>query len=280
MPSIVALLRPYSWIKNLFIFVPLFFAKDIFNVAKVDATIIAFVVFCLTASCVYIINDLVDIEQDQKHSQKKNRPVASGKVSRKQALTLLCCLAVAVLLLITFFIPQIWGVMLIYIALTFLYTFYFKHVAVVDILLIASFYLIRIVIGGIAASIYISEWLLLCTIFMSLFLIVGKRLSEFQQEHKRAVLEHYTPEFLKGLLILASTLAVISYSLYTVLVLSSPFAVFSVFFVLLGVIRYTLLIFTSNKSEYPEKLVVSDPILLLSGILWICFMYLIFYHHI
>jgi decaprenyl-phosphate phosphoribosyltransferase len=154
---------------------------------------------------------------------------------------------------------------------------YLKHIAVLDILLVSSFYFIRIMVGGIAAQVPISHWLLLCIIFVSLFLIVGKRLAEFRQNEKRIVLLQYTPEFLNAMLIISATLIIISYSLYSVLVWNSDIAIFSIFLVLLGIIRYLLLIFTTDRAEYPEKVIITDKIIFMSGILWVFIMYLIIY---
>src|ERR1035437_2220667 len=170
MSQLFKLLRPYSWIKNLFIFVPLFFARDFFIYAKLSTVILAFIVFCITASSVYILNDIFDIEQDRKHSNKKNRPLASGAVSVKSAIIMFFCLLIIDAFIVYFYIPQIFLLIGLYFLLNILYSKYLKHIAVVDILLVSSFYFIRIIIGGIAAQVPVSHWLLLCMIFISIFL--------------------------------------------------------------------------------------------------------------
>ena len=180
--QLFALLRPYSWIKNLFIFVPLFFARDFFIYEKLTNVTLAFIIFCITASSVYIINDIFDIEQDRKHDTKKNRPIASGAVSVKSAVTLFFCLLAINALLIHFFIPQIFQLVGLYFFLNILYSAYLKHIAILDLLLVSSFYYLRIMVGGIAAGVPISNWLSICIVFISLFLIVGKRLAEFDQK--------------------------------------------------------------------------------------------------
>ncbi|MDE2399976.1 MAG: UbiA family prenyltransferase [Patescibacteria group bacterium] len=280
MPPMLRLMRPYSWIKNFFIFVPLFFAKDFFVYSKLTLVTLAFIVFCLTASSVYILNDIFDKEQDQKHSTKKNRPIASGAVSIKSAIILLCSLLIVVVAVIYFFIPQIFWLMVLYFLLNVLYSKYFKHIAILDILLVSTFYFIRIMVGGIAAMVPISNWLLLCIIFISLFLIVAKRLAEFSQDDKRIVLLQYTPEFLNAMLIISATLVIIAYSLYSVLVLNSNVAVFSIFLVILGIVRYLFLVFTTHKAEYPEKVIIADKVIFLSSLAWILTMFFIIYLHI
>ncbi len=278
--KLLTLLRPHSWIKNLFIFVPLFFARDFFIYGKLATVMSAFIVFCITASSVYIINDIFDIEQDRKHDIKKNRPLASGAVSIKSAVVLLSCLLIADVYLIYFFIPQIFWLVGLYFILNVFYSKYLKHIAVVDIFLVSSFYFIRIMVGGIAAEVPISHWLLICIIFVSLFLIVAKRLAEFSQDNKRTVLLEYTPEFLNAMLAISATLTIISYSLYSVLALDSNFAIFSIFLVLLGITRYLFLVFTTHRAEYPEKVIIMDKIIFISSILWIFSMYLIIYLHL
>ena len=273
------LLRPYSWIKNLFIFVPLFFARDFFDHAKLTTVFMAFVIFCITASSVYILNDIFDREQDRKHQTKKNRPLASGTISVKSAMVLLSCLLVIDIYLIYFFVPQIFWFMGLYFILNIAYSMRLKHLAIIDILLVSSFYFIRIMVGGIAAGVSVSHWLLLCIIFASLFLIIGKRLAELSQDNKRVVLEEYTPLFLNSILIISATLVIISYSLYSVLVLNSDLAMFSIFLVLLGIIRYLFLVFTTHNAEYPEKAIVKDKIIFASSILWVIAMYFIIYLH-
>ncbi|MEN9649281.1 MAG: hypothetical protein RL094_248 [Candidatus Parcubacteria bacterium] len=277
MNNVLRLLRPTSWIKNFFIFVPLFFAREFLFIQKLESVIVAFICFSLTASCVYILNDIADREQDKLHDKKKFRPIASGAVSVRRALQVFAVLLITTIALTHYVVPAITYYLAAYFLLNIAYSFYLKHIATIDILLISGFFLIRILIGGEAAGVHISLWLLLCTIFISLFLIVGKRIAEFNGKSKRAVLNVYTSEFLTALLIIAATLSIISYSLYSVLVLNSYIAVYSIFFVLLGVLRYVFIVFTSAKSEYPERAVVSDPIVLVATLGWIIFMCMIFY---
>ncbi len=280
MPQLLKLLRPHSWIKNLFIFFPLFFAREFFIREKLSGVLFAFIVFCITASIVYIINDITDIEQDRKHPLKKERPLASGAISIRTALlTLVLLLACDIYLLYTF-VPGITLLVILYLSLNLLYSLYLKHIAIVDILLVSSFYFIRVLVGGVASGVVVSHWLLLCVIFVSLFLIVGKRLAELSHNEKRKVLEHYSEEFLNSILTIAATLTIVSYSLYSVLVLDSYLAILSIFFVLLGIIRYVFIIFTTHKAEYPEKAIFADGVIFLSSLMWILCMYAIFYVHL
>ena len=272
---IILLIRLNHWIKNILVFTPLFFAQEIFTYKFIDA-LYSFLVFCFAASSVYIINDIFDIEYDKKHPTKKDRPLASGKISIHKALFVLSFLLILSGVILYFFIPQLVFVIFSYLVLNILYSAYLKHIIIIDILLISFLYLIRIIAGGVATYIYISDWLILCTIFISLFIIVGKRKSELSHINKRKVLNFYSVEILNVFLAITASLSILSYSLYTVLVVRS-IAVYSIFFVLMGIFRYIFLIYSSRSSEYPEKVIFSDRIIFWNIILWTLFMYFIFY---
>jgi 4-hydroxybenzoate polyprenyltransferase len=273
----IRLLRPYNWIKNFLVFIPLFFAREILFPGKLFDVFLSFILFCLVASCVYIINDLADVEQDRLHPKKQYRPIASGKVSPTSAKILLLVLTVVTGTVLGYFSLTVIILVSMYLILNVLYSFYLKHIAILDIVLIAGFYLLRILVGGIVAHVHISNWLILCTIFVALFLITGKRKAEMAKETKRAVLDLYSDEVLNAILVISITLAIISYSLYTVLVLTHTLAVYSIFFVLFGILRYLLLIYTTDKVEYPEKAIFTDWWVIFAGIGWLVCMYIILY---
>lgn len=274
---IITMLRPGSWIKNLFILVPLFFAKDIFALDKLFPACIAFVTFSMVASCVYILNDIADRGHDRQHPKKMYRPIASGKISIQLALIIFSILICTAFIIGFIFIPQIIPLLAVYFFLNIAYSYYLKNIAIVDILIISLFYLIRLLVGGLATGEIISSWLILCTIFISLFFIIGKRNAEFNQETSRKVLSGYTSEFLHGFLFVTAALSIISYSLYIVLVLNSNLAIYSIFFVILGIMRYCYIVLTTHKSEYPEQVIISDKVILISGICWTILMFIIFY---
>ncbi len=274
----LTILRPDNWVKNFFIFAPLFFARSIFDLDKFISVCISFIVFSMIASSVYILNDIVDQERDRHHEKKQFRPIASGKITVRMAYLFFITLLSAALILGFIYVPQVLPLVLVYVILNIAYSVYLKNIAIIDIVVISIFYLIRLLIGGVAADIHVSEWLILCTIFISLFLIVGKRNSEFNQQNKRAVLNDYNTEFLHGILFVTATLSIISYSLYVVLVLNSNFAVYSIFFVILGIMRYLHIILTTHKGEYPERTLITDKIILASSFCWAILMYIIFYY--
>lgn len=275
------LLRPAQWIKNLLIFVPVFFAQEFFKRDKLENIFLAFGVFCLTASAMYVINDILDKKSDLRHPQKQSRPVASGAISIKKASFLSFVLLLASLLLTYFFIFRIFWLLIAYVILNLAYSVYLKHLVIFDILSISFFYLIRILVGGMAAGVPISNWLVLCVFFVSLVIIIGKRIGEMSQLNKRKVLQYYTNDFLKHLLSVSSGLTIVSYGLYSILGFHlgnhPTLVVYSIFFVVLGVFRYLYLIYFSVAVEYPDKLVFKDKIILGSVFFWVLFMFYVIY---
>ena len=272
--SFFRLSRIHHWTKNLLVFAPLFFSKTLFSERLID-TSLAFLAFCLAASTAYVINDIFDIKSDQKNKHKKNRPLASGQVTKAEALILVFFLLLGEGALLCF-VPEIFPIILAYFLLNILYSTCLKHVIILDVLIISMMYLLRIMTGGMASQVLVSEWLMLCTIFVSLFMIIGKRQAEFKQKEKRKVLYFYSEIILNTLAIITATLSVITYSLYTILVLPSV-AIYSVFFVLAGIFRYLFIMQTSEAAEFPEKVIFFDRIIFCTTISWLLFMYALFY---
>lgn len=270
------LIRPLQWIKNLLLFVPLIFAQDFLASDKFFVTLIAVVIFSLMASAMYVLNDLADRMQDKLHPIKKNRPLAAGNVSVHGAVCVLVALVGAAILLISF-VPAIIFPIFIYVALNLLYSFYLKNLVVFDILIISIFYLLRIITGGLATGTHISRWLILCTIFASLLIIIGKRLSELRHSDQRLVLKLYPPELLKHLFVISAGLTVVSYGCYSVLGASSELMVYSTLLVVLGVFRYIYIVYSTGQGEQPERLIFSDKILFGSFLTWLFFVSYIFY---
>jgi len=275
------LLRPTHWIKNLLIFVPVFFAQEFLKFYKIYNILLAFLVFCLVASAVYILNDIFDKEKDGLHPQKRFRPIASGKISVKVGILLSFIILLTSLLFSFFYINNIFWFLVFYVVLNIVYSKYLKKVVIFDILIISFFYLIRILVGGVAANVLVSNWLILCIFFISLILVIGKRIGEMNQLNKRDVLSYYSNDFLKQLLSVSAALAIVSYGLYSILGFHLgnhlTLVVYSVFFVVLGVFRYLYLIYFSVQVEYPDKLILQDKIIIGSIISWLLFMFYVIY---
>lgn len=277
MKNYFLLLRPWQWVKNLLVFVPVFFAREFIDPAKVRSAGFAFVVFCLVASSMYVLNDILDAPLDRQHHKKRERPIASGRVSITAAIILSLFLLVSGFLLAYVFVPTVLLVIGIYVALNFWYSRFGKHVAILDVLLVASFYLLRIEGGGFATGTFVSRWLVLCTIFVALFIIIGKRRAELNGANIRPVLAHYSNGLLDVLLTAALALTVTTYSIYCVLGTNSPRLVYSVFFVILGCFRYVAIMFNSGRAEFPERILYTDKIILGSVMAWGAYMVFSFY---
>lgn len=274
----LSIIRPTQWIKNFLIFIPIIFAREFFIPEKLMAAIFAFIIFCLAAGSVYIINDIIDLKADQLHLQKKKRPLPSGLISIKKSLILLSCLLIICLGLIIVLVPKIFFFILTYFILNLLYSLILKNVVIFDILTIIAFYLLRIFSGGAATDTAISPWLILCLAAISLLIILGKRKSEFYQTDRRAVLKKYSAKFLNSLLNAAALITIIVYFLYTLLGNNSSFAIYSNIFVLTAILRLVDLIHKREKlPEFPEKLILNDKIILISIIGWLVFWFIILY---
>jgi decaprenyl-phosphate phosphoribosyltransferase len=276
MKSIIRLLRPAQWVKNGLVFVPIFFARTLFNTEAFTLTLITFIGFCAAASIVYVLNDVVDAPADRLHPVKKHRPIASGAVSHTTAGVIAALLVVFLGYITYVYIPSLWWIFSLYIVLNILYSLWFKHAPVIDLVIVSFFYFLRVEAGGYATHTPISSWLILCTIFVSLFIIVAKRRAEMSHENQRKVLAYYTDTYLDHLLTMCGAITLVSYGIYTVLGQVPQYAVYSNFFLITGLFRYLHLSYTSSHTERPEK-VVMDSMIISSFLMWLIFMIVIFY---
>lgn len=278
--SVLVECRPHQWTKNLFVFAALIFSKELQNGAAVLSAALVFVAFCLLASVIYIWNDIGDRESDRKHPTKCKRPIASG------ALPVPTALAVAVLFLvaaagIVFLIardhPWFLVVPIAYVANNVLYTHWLKHVVLLDAFSISFGFVLRIYGGGVAIDKPISEWLILCTLFVSLFLALCKRRAELtllegrSGEH-RAILEEYSPYFLDQMIALLTACTILSYAVYTVHPTTQHEVAtglhWSVPFVIYGVCRYLYLVHQKEQGGNPTRAMLRDRAFLVNGVLW------------
>ena len=283
----IVALRPKQWIKNLILFAGLIFAHKFFDAFLVLRTLLAFAAFCLVSSSIYLINDIRDIESDRLHPLKKFRPLASGKIGRGAALRLAVILAV-ISLSFGFWLNRDFGLTVaIYFAGMLAYNFFFKHVVILDILIIAGGFILRAVAGAVVVEVNISSWLLVCTTFLALFLVISKRrheiisLGENAAEHRK-ILEEYGERFLDQMIGIVTACTIMAYMLYTVdqatidkfgtgnLILTSPFVLF-------GVFRYLYLVYQRNQGGHPELLLLNDFPLILTILGWIVAAFIIIY---
>mgnify|MGYP000971059987 CR=1 FL=1 len=276
----IRLLRPHQWLKNGFVFIGVLFGHAWNDPARLGQVFLAFAAFSLLASGVYVMNDLIDREQDRQHPTKRHRPLASGALATPTALALLAaCFAGGFALVLLSDSRAAW-VFFCYVALNIGYTLGLKHVVVLDVFIIAAGFMLRILAGTSGIGIDPSYWLLLCSLMLTLFLGFAKRQAEFMAlddgdaaAHRR-VLEHYSPVMLDQFMTIASAAAIISYSLYTV----SPETValhgttkliYTVPLVIYGMFRYLFLLHRRGGGGDPARQLLTDPHLLGALLGWV-----------
>ena len=280
-------LRPKQWIKNSFVFAALIFSMNIFVLDLFIRSCLAFLIFCLAASGVYIINDIRDKDQDSRHPVKKSRPIASGKISVTGGYILSSILLIIALIFSYYLEFWLAVVVLIYIVNNFFYSYYLKNVVLIDVFMIALGFLLRVLGGAVVIDVEISSWLIICTILLSLFLGFSKRRHELillndEAEGHRAILKEYSPYFLDQMISVVTASTLIAYSLYTM----SPEVLkkfgnnnlqFTIPFVLYGIFRYLYLVHQKEKGGSPTKVLLTDIPLLLNVGLWVISVVLIIY---
>jgi 4-hydroxybenzoate polyprenyltransferase len=285
--EIIKSLRIQQWIKNFFVFAPLIFSQNVFNLPLLVKTAFAFILFCILSGAAYILNDIQDLEEDKLHPLKSKRPLASGRLEKTSAFFAFIFLALlglagAFLLNFYFFIA-----LLVYFVLQIAYSGWLKHVVIIDVFLIATGYLIRVIAGGLAIEIQLSPWLFICTILIALFLALSKRRHELvlldkNAEIHRPILKEYTPQLLDQMIAVVTASTVISYCLYTVSTetvakFGTKNLLFTVPFVLYGIFRYLYLVHQKDEGGSPEALIIKDKPLLVDLFLWISTAMLILY---
>lgn len=275
--ALIRLIRPKQWLKNSFVFAPLVFSKELFTGAFFDA-LLAFLSFSLTASAVYIVNDIADVEADRLHPEKRNRPLAARTVSVTAALGLMTLLLAIVLILVWQMDSRFIAILVIYFLLNLAYSYKLKEVVLLDVFIIAAGFMLRILGGAYAIDVRVSTWIVLCSLFISLFLGFAKRRAELVQlqgaSQERKVLSLYKIDFIDQMLTISAAGAVISYALYTVAphtieMFGTDRMIYTTVFVIYGVFRYLYIIHTSSASENPTNAVTSDFTILWTGVLWI-----------
>jgi len=264
---VLGLMRPKQWTKNLLLFAALLFAERLLDTAALLHACLGFVAFCLASSSVYVVNDLVDADRDREHPTKRDRPIASGKVSKPVAAALAGALTAASFSLAFSINPSFGAVTVIYTAFSHFYTFVGKNVVVLDVLLVAFGFVLRAVAGAFAIDVPFSDWFVLCTLFVALFIAVSKRRAELralgQGSGSRPVLERYTEGALTAFTVTSMAAAVISYSLYVQDILEERGGelralIFTVPFVILAIFRYYLLVDADEAGEKPEETLITD----------------------
>jgi len=275
--EIIILLRPYQWVKNLFVFAPLFFSFDFF-LNNVINTIIVFILFSLLASSMYVFNDLMDIQEDKNHPNKKLRPLASGKVSKNTARFLIATFSLFSLFMAYMLNQRLFIVLLIYFILNIAYSLKLKHIAIVDIFVIATGFVLRLFAGASVINIKLSMWIIIMTFLLALFLAVAKRRDDIilasQGKSTRKNIDGYNLEFVNAVMVFMSGVIVVAYILYTVSgdVINhfhTHYLYLTAFFVILGIMRYMQITFVEQNSGNPTKIALKDKFLQITIVLWL-----------
>jgi 4-hydroxybenzoate polyprenyltransferase len=288
MSSVLRLLRPVQWLKNFFIFAPLIFSKHLFDGAYLFSAGQAFVVFALLSSTVYIFNDIADRELDRLHPTKRNRPIAAGKISISQAIGIAVVLLVIIGLLVTKLNAKFLFIASVYFVLNIGYSFFLKQVILVDVFIVAAGFMLRVLAGAFAINVQVSEWLVLCTLFVSLFLSISKRRAELMMVKNtpgfegRPVLREYDVEFLDQMMTVAASGVAISYALYTVAertisVFGTSSLIFTTVFVLFGIFRYLYLVRVRKTEDNPTYMLTTDLVTILNIVAWFAVCVIIIY---
>ncbi|KPL19180.1 MAG: phosphoribose diphosphate--decaprenyl-phosphate phosphoribosyltransferase [candidate division Zixibacteria bacterium SM23_81] len=280
-------LRPTQWVKNLFLFAALIFSQNLAVLSKSLRVCWGFVLFCALASSTYLINDLFDLQKDQKHPIKSRRPLASGRLSRSQAVLIAVFLG-AISLGFSFKLHTQFGMLaLAYFLMNFAYSAFLKHVIILDVMLLAFGFVLRAVAGAVVIEVEISSWLLICTILIALFLALSKRrhelviMAEGSQDHRK-VLGEYSPYFLDQMIGVVTASTLMSYMLYTlspevIRKLETANLKFTIPFVLYGIFRYLYLVHQQSKGGSPTKVLLTDKPLMLNILLWFVAIWVILY---
>ena len=285
--SLIKLARPAQWLKNGVVLAALIFGSDIANLQHVTISILAVGVFCLLSSAIYSLNDLVDREKDQQHPVKRNRPLASGKISTGVAAGMIVALSVVGLAAAWKINFQFFIVAAAFLALNFTYSLKLKNLVIVDVMCIAIGFTMRAYAGAVAIDVPASKWLMINALLLALFLGFGKRrhelvmLEDGATAHRQS-LERYSPYLLDQLIGVVTAAVVVMYMLYTFstevstklgtenLFLTIPFVVY-------GIFRYLYLIHKEEKGGSPTRTMIEDTPLLVTIILWLVTVLIILY---
>jgi 4-hydroxybenzoate polyprenyltransferase len=287
MKEIIKLFRVSHWAKNVFVFVPLVFSKNLMNKDFLIEVLFAFIFFSIASSLVYVFNDLIDSEKDKLHQIKKFRPIASGKISKNQAVILIFVLVF--LSGISFFVLNLQFnlILLGYVLLNISYSLILKKIVIVDILSVSIGFMLRVISGALVIAVPLSSWLILTTLFLSLFLAVAKRRAEFiiyeNENNTRIVLKDYNLKLLDLFLAVSAGGIIISYSLYsvaerTVNYFHTENLVFTTIFVIYGIFRYLYLIHKEKNGENSLEILLKDIPSIINIFIYGIVIYYLIYH--
>ena len=267
-------MRPHQWAKGVFIFCPLIFGQKLLNQSALLNTFFMFLVFSLAASAMYLFNDILDVDEDKNHPEKRNRPLASGNITVTQAKSMASLLVLIVIPAAFLIDIKAGALILFYLAFNYVYTRYLKHAVILDVFCIGAFFYLRILAGSIASDVVLSDWIIICGSLLALFLGLNKRKYDIEySKESRPVFARYDEHFIDRMISIISACLIMAYSLYVM----DPITIgrfgtrnlfFTMPFVYYGVIRYIYLIDTKWFGGDPARTFFGDFKIKLTMILW------------
>lgn len=288
--NILISLRIKQWVKNIFIFAPMIFSLHMFQPAYIQRSLLAFFLFSLVTGGIYIFNDILDRGHDRLHPVKQNRPIASGRLSVPVAGLAAVALLAGVLLLIARFNREFFLIAVLYIGLNILYSLFLKSVVIIDTMVIALGFVLRIMIGGAVNNIVVYPWILITTFLLAIFLALIKRRQEFlkiqslhPEQLTRKTLQSYNLGMLDQMISIATATTLISYIMYVLsLDVQQKFHTsklyYTVPFVIFGIFRYLFLAYSKGEGESPTDIIYTDLPFTLNIILWVSVFILLVNH--
>ena len=286
MKRFFVLVRFKEWVKNIIVFAPLFFSTSMFDWNLIIDSALAFIAFCLLSGSVYIINDISDLEHDKQHPVKKNRPLAKGDVGIKSAIVFAIILLLFALSLSLFLNQKVLIVLLSYFGINLLYSFWLKKIALIDIVIISIGFVLRLLAGAFSTGIILSDWILLLTLLLSVFLVLGKRrqdlvLSKSEDFILRKSFDGYSEKYIDLSLIIVASVIIVTYLMYSIspevsVRLSNDYFKLTSVWIILAFLRYFQLIYVFGKSESPINIFFKDTFLMSIVTLWMfsCFYFI------
>lgn len=295
----IRLLRPEQWVKNVFVVVPLIFSKNLFNISLFSGSLLTFLSFCFAASSIYVVNDIADRDLDRIHPVKRNRPIAAGAVTVTEG-----WIIAATMMLVSAILLFLGGVrsaaaipIILYVLMNLLYSFRLKKIVLIDVFVIAAGFILRIIAGGYAINVKISSWLIMTTLFTSIFLGIAKRRSEFVSVSgnsdetssqaaptTRKVLEDYDLSLIDQILSVSAASVIIAYALYTVSertvqAFGTEALIYTTVFVVYGIFRYLYLIHKMGLGENPTNALLTDKPMIINMVLFVASVVAVIYKH-
>ena len=286
--GVLRLMRVHQYIKNIFIFLPLFFIGNIANFELVTTAFIAFISFSISASGVYALNDFLDIEYDRKHPKKKFRPLASKEISKNEGRFLIVLFFTVGIVTMSYLSKITLLVLLFYILMNIAYSLRLKHIAIIDVTLIAIGFVLRLFIGALATETPLSKWIVIMTFLLALFLALVKRRDDVIHFLKtgtkmRKVIDGYNIQLIDTAMMVMASVVTVSYLLYTTSPevidrIGNDYLYLTSFFVILGILRYMQITFVEENSGSPTTVLLKDPFIILNCVAWVVsYIYILYF---